>query len=172
MGGLHRVRQFALALRARATQAAVEDLAQNLDPRQQELFDQMPSMDQRHCLAVFRALREGGQTDPALLQAALIHDAGKALGPVGIRHRVTAVLAKALSPRLWEKLDGGPGSWQYPFRVHRHHAALGAELAAKAGCSPEVVWLVAHHEDDQVEGQARDGIGARLAALQAADQIN
>jgi len=170
--GLHRVRQFALALGARARQAAVEDLALHLDPRQQELFEQMPSVDQRHCLAVFRTLREGGQTDQALLQAALIHDAGKSLGPVGIRHRVTAVLAKALSPRLWEKLDGGPGSWQYPFRVHRRHAALGAELAARAGCSQEVVWLVAHHEDSPVESQAQDGLGGRLAVLQVADQIN
>jgi len=85
---------------------------------------------------------------------------------------VTAVLAKALSPRLWERLDGEPGSWLYPFRVHRHHAALGAELAAQAGCSPEVFWLVAHHEDGQIEGQAPDRMGGRLAALQAADQIN
>ena len=172
MGVLHRVRQFALALGARATQATVEDLAQNLDTSQQELFFQMLSMDQRHCLAVFRALREAGHTDPSLLQAALIHDVGKSLGPLGIRHRVTAVLAKALSPRLWEKLDGEPGSCLYPFRVHRHHAALGAELAAQAGCSPEVVWLVAHHEDDQIEGPARDRMDGRLAALQAADRIN
>jgi predicted HD phosphohydrolase len=166
------VRQFTLALGARATHATVEDLAQNLDTRQQELFRQMPSMDQRHCLAVFRALREAGHAEPSLLQAALIHDVGKSLGPVGIRHRVTAVLGKALSPRLWERLDGEPGSWLYPFRVHRHHAALGAELAAQAGCSPEVVWLVAHHEDDQRDAQARDGMGGALAALQAADRIN
>ena len=172
MGALHRVRQFALALGARATQGTVEDLAQNLDPRQRELFLRMPSLDQRHCLAVCRALREAGYTDPVLLQAALIHDVGKSLGPVGIRHRVTAVLAKALWPRLWERMDGGPGSWRYPFRVHRHHAPLGAELAAQAGCSPEVVWLVAHHEDDPVEAQARDGRGSRLAALQTADRIN
>jgi HD domain len=172
VGGLHRVRQFALALGARATPAAREDLAQNLNPRQQVLFEQMPSIDQRHCQAVFRTLREGGQADPALLQAALIHDAGKSLGPVGIRHRVTAVLAKALSPRLWERLDGGPGSWWYPFRVHRHHATLGADLAAQAGCSPEVVWLVAHHEDDPEEAPAWDSPDGRLAALQAADRIN
>ena len=172
MGVLHRVRQFTLALGARATHATVEDLAQSLDTRQQELFHQMPSMDQRHCLAVFRALREAGHADPSLLQAALIHDVGKSLGPVGIRHRVTAVLGKALSPRLWERLDGEPGSWLYPFRVHRHHAALGAELAAQAGCSPEVFWLVAHHEDGQIEGQARDRMGGGLAALQAADRIN
>ena len=172
MGVLHRVRQFALALRAQSTHATVEGLAQNLDASQQELFFQMLSMDQRHCLAVFRALREAGHTDPSLLQAALIHDVGKSLGPVGVRHRVIAVLGKALSPRLWERLDGEPGSWLYPFRVHRHHAVLGAELAAQAGCAPEVVWLVAHHEDHQRVGQARDGMAGRLAALQAADRIN
>jgi hypothetical protein len=169
---LHRVRQFTMALGARATDTTAQDLAQNLHPLQQELFFQMPPMDQRHCLAVFQALREAGHRDPALLQAALIHDVGKSLGPVGIRHRVTAVLAKALSPRLWESLDGEPGSWLYPFRVHRQHAALGAELAAQAGCSSEVVWLVAHHEDDHIEGQAQEDIDGRLAALQAADRIN
>ncbi len=172
MGVLHRVRQFTLALGARATPAMDEDVAQNLDPRQQELFFQMLPMDQRHCLAVLRALRQAGHQDSSLLQAALIHDVGKSLGPVGIWHRVTAVLAKALSPRLWGRLDGGPGSRLYPFRVHRHHAALGAELAAQVGCSPEVVWLVAHHEEDRSDGRARESMGARLAALQAADRIN
>jgi hypothetical protein len=172
LGVVHRVRQFALALGAQSTHATVEDLAQNLDTRQQELFHRMPSVDQRHCLAVFRALRDAGHTDASLLQAALIHDAGKSLGPVGIRHRVTAVMVKALLPRLWERLEGGPGSWLYPFRVHRHHAALGAELAAQSGCSPETVWLVEHHEDDMIEGQARDRMGGRLAALQAADRMN
>jgi hypothetical protein len=172
LGALHRVRQFALALGARATQATVEDVAQHLDPGQQDLFFRMPPVDQRHCVAVLRTLYEAGHRDPSLLQAALIHDVGKSLGPVGIRHRVAAVLAKALSPRLWQALDGEPGSPLYPFRVHRHHAALGAELAAQAGSSPEVVWLVAHHEEEGNDGRAPERLGARLAALQAADRTN
>jgi hypothetical protein len=172
LGVLYRVRQFTLALGAQAAHRRVEDLAQHLDTRQQTLFRQMSSMDQHHCLAVFRSVREAGHSDPPLLQAALIHDAGKSLGPVGIKHRVSAVLAKALFPSWWENTHSEPGSRLYAFHVYRNHAQLGAELAARAGCSSEVVWLVAHHEDAQIEGQATDKRGRMLAALQAADRIN
>jgi hypothetical protein len=172
LGVLYRVRQFTLALGAQTAQSRVEDLAQHLDARQQTLFRRMPSVDQHHCLAVFRWLREAGHSDPSLLQAALIHDAGKSLGPVGIRHRVVAVLAKALFPSWWENAHAEPGSPLYALHVYRNHAALGAELAARARCSPEVVWLIAHHEDEQREGQATDNTTRMLTALQAADRIN
>ncbi len=172
LGLLYRVQQFTLALGAQAVQSREEDLAQHLDERQQQLFCRMPAADQHHCLAVFRWLREAGHSDPSLLQAALIHDAGKSLGPVGMRHRVVAVLARALVPSWWERADGEPGSRLYALHVYRNHAALGAELAARAGCSPDVIWLVAHHEDGQGEGQTTDDLDRMLTALQAADRVN
>jgi hypothetical protein len=172
LGVLYRVRQFTLALGAQAAHWRAEDLAQHLDTPQRTLFRRMPSVDQHHCLAVFRSVCEAGHLEPSLLQAALIHDAGKSLGPVGIRHRVLAVLARALFPSWWENIQGEPGSRLYAFYVYRNHATLGAELAARAGCSPEVVWLIAHHEDEQREGQAADRVSRMLAALQAADRIN
>jgi hypothetical protein len=172
LGVLYRVRQFTLALGAHTAQSRAEDLAEHLDTRQRELFCRMPAADQHHCLAVFRWLRKAGHSDPPLLQAALIHDAGKSLGPVGIRHRVVAVLARALFPSWWERAHAEPGSRLSALHVYRNHAALGAELAARAGCSPEVVWLVAHHEDEQGEDQAIDNTNRMLTALQAADRVN
>ena len=172
MGVLYRVRQFTLALGAQANRERAEDLTQHLDPRQLDLFQQMSSVDQHHCLAVADSLREAGYTDASVLRAGLLHDVGKTLGPVRIWHRVLAVLVKALLPSMWEKVDGEPGTWLYPLHVHRHHATLGAELAAQAGCSPEVVWLVAHHEDQQGEGRAADRMDSLLAALQDVDRIN
>ena len=172
MGILYRVRQFALALGAQANGERVEDLPRFLDDHKKELFRRMPSMDQHHCLAVFGTLREAGHTDPSLLEAALLHDVGKTLGPVRIGHRVLAVLAKSFFPVLWNKFDGQPGTWRYPFFVHRQHAALGAELTAEAGCNPDVVWLVAHHEDERRDVEPGDSRGSLLAALQAADQSN
>ena len=172
MGVLYRVRQFTLALGAQANGERVEDLPQLLDDHKQELFCGMPSVDQHHCLAVFGALREAGHTDPSLLEAALLHDVGKTLGPVRIGHRVLAVLGKAFFPAVWNKMDGQPGTWRYPFYVHRQHAALGAKLAAQAGCTPDVVWLVAHHEDERLDVPPGDNMGSLLAALQAADQSN
>ena len=172
MGFRYRVRQFALALGASLNRDRSDTLKEYLEGPQLELFHRMPRVDQHHCLAVFRALREAGERETSLLQAALLHDAGKTMGPVRIWHRVIAVLVDALAPRLGERMDGEPGTWRYPFYVHRQHAGLGAELARQAGCSPEVVWLVAHHED-RLQG-IRAGRGQRelLAALQAADKVN
>ena len=172
MGILYRVRQFALALGAQASGERVEDLSLFLDGRKHDLFCEMPPMDQHHCLAVFRALREAGHDDPSLLEAALLHDVGKTLGPVRIGHRVLAVLGKTFFPAPWNEMEEQPGTWRYPFFVHRRHAALGAELAAQAGCTPDVVWLVAHHEDERSDVEPGDSRGSLLEALQAADQSN
>ncbi len=172
LGARYRVRQFALALGASINLEETDVLKEYLEAPQLELFYSMSSMDQHHCLAVFRTLREAGETNAALLQAALLHDVGKIRGPVRIWHRVIAVLVKAVVPQLWERLDGEPGTWRYPFNVHRQHAVLGAEMARQAGCSPEVVWLITHHEDQPRDIQAGEKESRLLAALQAADGVN
>jgi hypothetical protein len=172
LGARYRVRQFALALGASISPERSDTLKEYLEAPQLELFHKMPQVDQQHGLAVFRALQEAGEREKSLLQAGLLHDAGKSLGPVRIWHRVIAVLAKALTPQLWETMDGKPGRWSYPFYVHRQHAALGAELARQAGCSSEVVWLIGHHEDRLQEIQAKGRESKLLAALQVADRTN
>jgi len=172
LGARYRVRQFALALGASINLEKTDVLREYLEVPQLELFHRMSSMDQHHCLAVFRTLQEAGETDAALLQAALLHDVGKTMGPVRIWHRVIAVLANALGPPLWETMGGKPGTWRYPFYVHRQHAVLGAEMAHRVGCSPQAVWLIAHHEDRPADSQAGDGESKLLAALQAADEVN
>lgn len=171
LGARYRVRQFALALGASISHERADTLKRHLEAPQLELFHKMPRVDQHHGLAVFRALQEAGETETSLLQAALLHDVGKTLGPVRIWHRVIAVLAKALASHLWETMGDDAGSWRYPFYVHRQHSALGAELARQAGCSPEVVWLIAHHEDRPTT-QAKRRENQLLAALQAADEVN
>jgi putative nucleotidyltransferase with HDIG domain len=167
----YRVRQFALALGASINRDKTDNLKEYLEAAQLELFHSMPRVDQHHCLAVFRALREAGETETSLLQAALLHDVGKMTGPVRVWHRVIAVLVNALAPQLWERMGGEPGTWRYPFYVHRQHATLGAELARRAGCSPEAVWLIAHHEDRPRLIRTGRRESELLAALQAADEV-
>jgi hypothetical protein len=172
LGALRRVRQFTLALGAQFAGDGSPDLEACLGQPQLEIYRRMSSMDQRHCLATCRALRDGGYSDASLLTAAILHDAGKTLGPVRIWHRVGAVLARALAPSLWERAGGKPGSLLYPWYVYREHAALGAALAREAGCSSEVVWLIAHHEDHTPPVDGDQQMNRLLAALQAADRVN
>jgi len=172
LGVRYRVRQFALALGASINREKTDSLKEYLEAPQLELFHGMSPVDQHHSLAVFRTLQEAGETEASLLQAALLHDVGKTMGPVRIWHRVLAVLINVLAPHLWEGMDKEPGTWRYPLYVHRQHAVLGAKLARQAGCSPEVVWLIAHHEDRLREMQAGRRESRLLAALQAADEVN
>jgi len=172
VGVLYRVRQFTLALGAHVSRERTDDLAPYLDRPQLDLFNRMSSIDQHHCKAVFHALQVAGHRDPSLLSAALLHDVGKTLGPVRIWHRVLAVLAKTLVPRLWESMDANPGTRLYPLYVHRQHAAMGSDLAAQAGCGKDAVWLIAHHENPEPESQVGDRMRGLLVALQDADRVN
>ena len=125
----------------------------------------MTTWDQRHGLDACRALQRRGFEDVELLQAALIHDCGKAAAPIRLWHRVGAVLIKALAPELWwSRFRAAPGSWRYALYVYREHPVLGAQMAREAGCSARVAWLIRSHEETRWEG---DG---GLKALKRADR--
>jgi hypothetical protein len=166
----YRVQQFFQAVRAviRPEPGLKETPARYLSSEALSLFVAMPSYDRQHALDVVRALQSEGYQDSDLLAAALLHDAGKTVqqgSPLRLWHRVAVVLLRAAGPELVDRIaEDRPGSWRRPFYVQQCHAALGAELARGAGCSPRTVALIRHHEDpaSQVEDP-------ELAAFQAAD---
>lgn len=165
---MYRVRQFLQALAARVRPeewAVVEEI---LTPAQRALFAAMPDRDQRHGIEVLHALRQRGTGHPALWQAALLHDVGKA-GALCLWHRVAVVLLERFTPGLLSCLAADrPGSWRYPFYVHLHHPWLGAARVQAAGGEPLVVRLIASHHQPATE---RTGNEERelLVALQSVD---
>jgi len=117
-----------------------------LTPRQRALFSRMPPRDQRHSLDVFHALVSRGCKERDLLVAALLHDVGK--GHLPLWCRIAVVLISAVKPSLLDWLAANrPGSWRYPFYLHREHGRRGAMLARKAGCSALTVELIRRHHD-------------------------
>ena len=83
-------------------------LEQTLPPAGRALFAAMAANDQRHSLAVFRALRARGCDDAELLAAALLHDSGKGSGRVRLWMRPTVVLLRACAPGLLRWLARAP----------------------------------------------------------------
>jgi putative nucleotidyltransferase with HDIG domain len=173
MRAIYRVQQFLRAAAAWSRPAALdEDLLRRVLPAPAVvLFLSMPGYDRQHAMAVFEALRAAGHDDPDLLAAALLHDLGKSgsgIARIRIWHRVATVLLRAFWPGAVERIaQGHKGSWRRAFFVQQHHAALGAQLAREACCSPGTVDLIRRHEDACPAGD-----DTLLAALQAADSLN
>ncbi|MEM7033041.1 MAG: hypothetical protein AAF629_26050 [Chloroflexota bacterium] len=114
-----------------------------------QVFERMTPGDQQHAIAVLRSLLERKQDAPALQQAALLHDVGKALGQP-ILYRCIIVLLKMLSPSTLRWLGQAPldsPAWRKPFVVHRQHPSIGATWAKEAGCPALAVTLIEIHQD-------------------------
>lgn len=181
----YRVQQFLAALNLRGSVDAAE-LRAYLSPAQVKLFRQMPSSDQRHALAVLHTLQRRGCCEPALAQAALLHDVGRGLPELGedaghdgqstsirVWHRVAAVLLEAFDPALLRRLAlNNPGSWRYAFFVLLHHASRGANIAQTAGTDPLVLDLIRWHHSAPADSDLDPQGQALLAALKSADEQN
>ena len=156
-----RARQFRAHVRAFVGPAERAGLETWLSDQQLVLFDGMHVADRRHGLDVVATLRADGMTDPEVLLAGLLHDAGK--GHTGVWPRVVYALGQRYGswiPRIAGVLP--------PARVAqarlRDHAEVSARLAGAAGCSPRTVELI-RHQDAPVDPEA-----GRL--LQLADEAN
>jgi hypothetical protein len=146
-----RVRQFVDHLRpaSRRPPAIPADARNVLTLPLLVQFRRLPAADQRHLLAVYRALRDAGADEDTCV-AGLLHDIGKADGArrVGTLDRVANVLLKRLSPRWHATIaERPPAPWLLRgLHLAATHPERGAELAAGCGYNARVVWLIRHHE--------------------------
>ena len=112
-------------------------------PGQRTLFDSMHVADRRHGLDVVASLRADGVTDPDVLIAGLLHDAGK--GRTGVWPRVAYSLGQRYGAWVWRAFAVVPGYAAALERLRRH-AERSAVLAVTAGCSPRTVELIRNQD--------------------------
>ncbi len=176
---VYRVRQFITALLAAWLPLSEDELVaarSRLPDAAWPLFLGMGRADQRHSLRILKLIEERGQCAAPLAEAALLHDCAK--GPAGVRlwHRVAGVLMENLWPTSYAAWRQGPApegpGWRYGLWAHLHHAELGARLAEGAGCSPEAIALIRHHQEPEQDLDGAPHVAEWLAALRAADDDN
>lgn len=138
----YRLRQFFAALRPKLQRPELADARNLLGEDLFPLFRSMTLRDQRHSLDVLRYLRGQGCQDRDTLAAALLHDIGKGSN-VRMWERMTYVLLNAATPSLLSRVNTGLARL-------RDHAETGGRMAAAAGAGPELVRLIARHEDCKI----------------------
>ncbi len=138
-----RTRQFRAHLRANVTPGERSGLVAWIAPAQLDLFDTMHVADRRHGLDVVASLRADGVTEPDLLVAGLLHDAGK--GDTGVGPRVAYTLGQRYGTWIWDAVAIIPG-WRAALARLRTHAETSAVLAAAAGCSTRTVELIRNQD--------------------------
>jgi len=166
----YRVRQFFWHLFPRVDAATREEALDSLPVPCRALFLRQQPADQAHALKIWRQLKEAGHREETLLLASLLHDVGKSKARLVPWQRAVMVLGPLLWPRRFAGLatKSGPG-WRYAFWVQAHHPAIGAEMAAEAGCPTDVVAMIRRHHDAHLpEGH----LAELLRCLQAVDDAN
>lgn len=170
MGITYRVRQFWRLVKAPALPASAwQQIEAILTPAELALFRRFNPGDQVHSYAVLRTLQTAGESEPALLTAALLHDIGKTRLNVRVWERVAGSLGDIFFPRWAQEWGGGPArGWRRPFVIRRRHPAWSAQMAAAAGSSPLAVSLIRHHQDKELS-HLDASLAALLRRLQWAD---
>lgn len=136
----YRIRQLRRTLRPRVAPSERDEAKRILGERLYPLFESMQTADQRHCLDVFERLTAEGCSDIEILQASLIHDAGKgriAGARFGVHHRVLFVALQRLPKAIDALARRNRG-----IRSLQAHDARTVELAREYGAPDGVVLLL------------------------------
>lgn len=173
----YRVRQFFRTLAAPALSIDQAPARCVLTAAQFELWSRLSRADRAHSLRVLAKL-EG--PSPALAQAALLHDVGKAVTSIYLPQRVLRVLLRGLLPPLWRRVSRGPlnqvPAWRRGLVALAQHPEIGAQLALAAGTDPLVAALIRRHEEPPPKqpprGAPQTDEDRLLARLQPADSDN
>lgn len=163
----YRLWQLGRALTATVMPAERVLITQHLSLAEQRLFAQMSQFDQRHVLDVYHTLQSAGMTDPALLQAALLHDTGK----VDLQGRQIPlvyyglfVVLRRFAPAWYARAATHGGGLLHPFATHANHEQRSVHYVEQANSSPAVVAILRDY--------AAQRVTAATQALAWADDLN
>ena len=114
-------------------------------------FRALPRDLQWHGLRVMRDLQRSGIDRSDVLAAALLHDAGKAVGPSGPIERAMVVLAQKIAPKKFARYRSI--DWRSArgldrlFAVAWQHPHIAAKRAQLCGCDAITIEIIERHQD-------------------------
>jgi putative nucleotidyltransferase with HDIG domain len=171
---IYRFKQFYYGMFSKYTPGDEVFARSYLNIKEMALFNQLPYFEQKHSVVVARKMSASARLHTELdqrklIRLGLLHDIGKVAEKNSILTKSILVIIRFFWPWLYDRLaDSGENHpiWRR-FYIHKHHGAVGAELLAKIGESPEILGIIAKH-DPRVQPLGQDD-PLELKLLQEAD---
>ncbi len=146
---LYRVKQFYLAMVSKLNDDDIDFIKLYLETYELQLFHQLPTYDQKHCINVARDVKstcnQRNLQSKALIKVALLHDIGKiynSMNPIDksimvIMHNITN--GKIKSYKNIKNVN-----------IYYNHGDIGYNLLRKYGYDDRFLFLVKNHHNNNI----------------------
>ena len=146
---LYRVKQFYWSMVSKINDEDIDFLKMHLETYELQLFNQLPTYDQKHCVNVARDVKatcnQRKLQAKYLIKVALLHDIGKiynSMNPIDksimvIMHKITNGKIKA-----HKKIKN--------VNTYYNHGDIGYNLLRKYGYDDRFLFLVKNHHNDNI----------------------
>ena len=146
---LHRVKQFYWSMVSKLNDEDIDFIKMYLETYELQLFNQLPTYDQKHCINVARDVKSTCNQRKLqlenLIKVALLHDIGKiynSMNPIDksimvIMHNITNGKIK-----VYKKIKN--------VNIYYNHGDIGYNLLRKYGYDDRFLFLVKNHHNNNV----------------------
>jgi putative nucleotidyltransferase with HDIG domain len=149
MMSLYRVKQFYWSMVSKLNDEDIDFIKMYLETYELQLFHQLPTYDQKHCINVARDMKstcnQRNLQSKNLIKVALLHDIGKiynSMNPIDksimvIMHNITNGKIK-----VYNKIKN--------VNIYYNHGDIGYNLLRKYGYDDRFLFLVKNHHNDNI----------------------
>lgn len=146
---LYRVKQFYWSMVSKLNDEDIDFIKMYLETYELQLFNQLPTYDQKHCINVARDVKltcnQRNLESKLLIKVALLHDIGKiynSMSPIDksimvIMHNITNGKIKA-----YKKIKN--------VNIYYNHGDIGYNLLRKYGYDDRFLFLVKNHHNNNI----------------------
>ena len=149
MMSLYRVKQFYRSMIAKLNDEDLDFLKIHLETHELQLFNQLPTYDQKHCINVARDVKSTCSKrmvqSKDLIKVALLHDIGKIYNSMNPIDKSIMVLMNSITKgkiKAYKKIKN--------VNVYYNHGDIGYNLLGKYGYDDRFLFLVKNHHNNKI----------------------
>jgi putative nucleotidyltransferase with HDIG domain len=149
MMSLYRVKQFYLSMVSKINDEDIDFLKMYLETYELQLFHQLPTYEQKHCINVARDVKKTSYQrklqSKTLIKVALLHDIGKIYNSMNPIDKSIMVIMNNITHgkiRAYKKNKN--------VNIYYNHGDIGYNLLKKYGYDDRFLFLVKNHHNNKI----------------------